>query len=36
MSGVESDIDEDEGPFDFALLGIVEKPCKDDITRTSY
>jgi uncharacterized Zn-finger protein len=36
MSGEEnSDSDEDEGLFDFALLGIVEKPCKDDIKRTS-
>jgi uncharacterized Zn-finger protein len=24
-----------EGPFDFALLGIVKKPCKDDIKHTS-
>jgi hypothetical protein len=31
MSGEEIDSDQDEGPFDFALLGIVEKPCKDDI-----
>jgi uncharacterized Zn-finger protein len=32
MSGEDSD--ENEGPFDFALLGIVEKPCKEDIKQT--
>jgi hypothetical protein len=26
---------EDQGPFDFALVGIVEKPCKDYINRIS-
>jgi KRAB domain-containing zinc finger protein len=35
MSAEDSDSDEGEGPFDFALLGIVEKPCKDDIKPTS-
>jgi DNA-directed RNA polymerase subunit M/transcription elongation factor TFIIS len=29
MSEEDSDSVEDKGPFDFALLGIVEKPCKD-------
>jgi hypothetical protein len=35
MSEEDSDIDDDEGPFDFAMLGIVELPHKDDIKRTS-
>jgi uncharacterized Zn-finger protein len=29
------DISDGEGPFEAALLGFVEKPCKDDIKRTS-
>jgi uncharacterized Zn-finger protein len=37
MSAEESGSEEekDEAPFDFALLGIVEKPCKEDIKKIS-